>query len=190
MKLNKKLLGTGFAAMMLLSIAGGASAATPVDTNDLDLNIQTGGFMLDVSDIEAFDNIVLKPNMPDAFKTSFTGPQVVTDLTGTGDGWNLTVEASPFTDADQNVLLGTALSLDGVSTVTGYGRNAEVILTPGTRAIDAGPVLVASAGEDAGMGEFNLNYADDALSLNIDPTRAKVGNYSSTLSWTLTNAPA
>lgn len=190
MKLNKKLMGTGLAAIMMLSVAGGASAATPTKDNKVDLNIQTGGFHLNVSDINAFDNIVLKPDMPDAYKTSFAGPQVVTDLTGTGDGWNLTVEASKFVDGLGAELKGTALSLDQLKDSTGYGQNSEVVIKQGTQAIDAGPVLVASANRDTGMGEFNLNYDTNALSLNIDPTKAKVGNYKSTLTWTLTNAPA
>lgn len=199
MSLKKKLLTTGLVAVMSLGFATGALASPNdvVKTNDIDLTIKSadigvGGLDLITAEVVngGFGEIELDAN-PQTYHASFADKFTVIDLRGTHEGWSLTVEASEFDNGGLTLPKGS-LTLDGVNSIeqvgTGSGTLPNKRLTQ-TTVIDNGAVMVAEARAGSGMGVFDLSFDNNALGLTIDPTTAIVGNYSSTLTWTLHATP-
>jgi hypothetical protein len=115
----------------------------------------------------------------------------VTDATGTGNGWNVVVKATQFTDSVNNVTLPTG-SLDiALPTVTAQTGASDVstITTSSGKVDNATGVKVLSAALNGGMGEYDVTYATNALTLTLLPKDVKAGTYTSTISVTLTTGP-
>src|SRR5690625_4320945 len=89
------------------------------------------------------------------------------------------------------------LSLDPVSDIkrVGTGQGALPVKSmDSNKIIDDGTVAVIKANAGGGMGVFDFEFPENALSIVIDPTTAKVLNgnnatYTSTLTWDLVQAP-
>lgn len=179
-------------------------------TDTTDLSLIGGDLSVSVPTISRFGNIVLK-TQPKTYLASFASPINVRDLTGTQQGWRLDVSAQPFTvvTPEGGFAPGTSafklpngsLSLTPLTKIervgTGQGELPVNNLSSQT-ILDDGPVTVASAAPGTGMGEFNLTFPIDALSLTVDATTARtdIVNYSkdltpyeSTLTWNLVSAP-
>lgn len=199
MNFKKKLLTTGLVAMMSLGFASGALASTGdvTKTNDVNLsiksaNIGVGGLDLITSPVQngGFGEIELEAN-PKTHYTSFEHDFTVKDLRGTHEGWSLTVEASQFDNGSHKLPKGS-LTLDGVKSIdrvgTGTGELPEKRLDK-TTVIDDGSVMVTNAKKGTGMGVFDVKFDEDALGLTVDATTAKVGTYTSTLTWNLHSTP-
>lgn len=200
MELKKKLLTTGLVAVMSLGFASGALAnegGNVVKTNDVELtiksaNVGVGGLDLITSPVVngGFGEIELEAD-PKTHYTGFEDDFTVKDLRGTHEGWKLTVEASQFDSGDYRLPKGS-LTLDSVANIERVGEGSSampVVELNRTTIIDDGAIEVASAEEGTGMGVFNISFNEDALGLTIDSTTAKVGNYNSTLTWTLHATP-
>lgn len=157
-------------------------------TNQQDVNIEIlgDGLSLETSPIQSFGNIALKGE-PKTHKTSFESPIKIKDLRGTHEGWTLSVQASQFTNEKGYKLPKGSMTLDGVKTVNGESE-INVHLNQ-TTIIDDGSVIVAHANEGQGMGAVELIFNDDAIGLTIDPATAKLGTYTSTITWTLQATP-
>jgi len=185
---KKKIFSVGLIAMISLSITTGVFADTK--TNDVDINVQAGEFSLTTSSIESFGNITLLAT-PQTYNTSFQNGFTVKDLRGSQAGWRLDVEASPFTSG-ANTLPKGSLTLDPIFEINRVGTGSGNPPTKSTTTnvvIDDGKIEIARAGAGEGMGVFEITFPNDALSLVVDATTAKVGTYESTLTWTLVTAP-
>lgn len=189
----KKIFTIGLALIVSLTMATGAFAETK--TNDVDITIESGEFSLATSDIESFGTVELL-STPETYKTSFENKFTVKDLRGTQSGWRVDVSASQFSDGTNALPKGT-LSLEPVSNIERVGTG-EGELPVGSMdsnlIIDDGVVTVITAEEGSGMGVFDFEFPENALSVVIDPTTAKVLNgsdatYTSTLTWNLVQAP-
>jgi hypothetical protein len=113
----------------------------------------------------------------------------VTDATGSGNGWNLTIAGTQFSTggASPHTLATTALSITGVtaaasgtSTVTAPTNNTTYPLTVGSTA-----TKFFNAAASTGMGAFDLTTSH---SLTI-PASTFAGSYSSTLTVSLVAGP-
>lgn len=153
---------------------------------DVNIEILGDGLSLETSPIQSFGNIALKGE-PKTYKTSFESPIKIKDLRGTHEGWTLSVQASQFTNEKGYKLPKGSMTLDGVKTVNGESE-INVHLNQ-TTVIDDGSVIVAHANEGQGMGAVELIFNDDAIGLTIDPATAKLGTYTSTITWTLQATP-
>lgn len=193
--LTKKLLAVGVFAFANLGMVSHVSAAETTKTNNVDVTINSGEFSLATSPITTFGQIELKAT-PQTYKTSFNDKFTVKDLRGTQAGWRVDVQATPFNDGVNTLPKGT-LSLQPVSSITrvGTGQGASPVNAMTTNAvIDDGAVTVVKASAGSGMGVFDFSFPQDALSIVVDPTTAKVANgenavYTSTLTWDLVQAP-
>lgn len=120
----------------------------------------------------------------------------VTDATGSGDGWKLTVQATQFAEHNGNdyveggkTLAENSLSL-GALTATADGTTSPVPTMTAAGSIDNsdGAVKFASAAVDEGMGKYEISGGTDKLSLSI-PASAYAKTYRSTLTVTLATTP-
>lgn len=121
-------------------------------------------------------------------------PFSVVDARGSGGGWTLTVQATPFREWDGsayvaggNTLPHGSLRLDGLS-VTAEGTDADLprVFT-GPTVVDGETVTVATAGAGAGMGLFAF-ASTGPLRVSI-PANVPAGVYRSELSLSVTAGP-
>lgn len=113
----------------------------------------------------------------------------VSDLTGTGAGWQVTIEASQFKNVDTGNTLAPGSLQMAKSTVmakAGVTSPAPSILPSGSSVIDDGPIQIASAAADTGMGTYDFDPAGLTLSL---PGDVKADTYTSVISLTLAVGP-
>lgn len=120
----------------------------------------------------------------------------VTDRRGTGEGWNVTAQASSFTSEGEETLPGSVLSFlngEAVSTSTSAAPtpNPSVVLNAGGSAVN-----VVTAGEDEGLGSWITRWfpttgdtTNDNVMLEVPAGAATAGDHTAVITWTLTAAP-
>jgi hypothetical protein len=139
--------------------------------------------------------------------SSITSPITITDAakaTGTdvsaftvsdwrSDGsnkWRVDVSATPLTMKGSSYKLpGGSLQLNalsGISRLEGSGANPRKGFT-GKKAIDGGKVSLVQG--NGSRGAYKLSFPSKALEFVVDPTTAKPGSYSTTVTWELVQAP-
>lgn len=128
-----------------------------------------------------------------------TNPFVqVTDKRGTGAGWTLKLTATKFKNADDTLeLRGTTLSIGNINVQAVDSENLSTAPTAASgvsfAATDTGSKVLMTAAQNGGMGSWKGKFktADDSansVTLYI-PAGNKTGQYTSTLTWSLSNAP-
>lgn len=111
----------------------------------------------------------------------------VTDFRGTGAGWQVTAQASPFVSGDDDLVLGSLTMTKPVVAANGTTSGLPTVVDQATFTLDAvSPVRIASAAVDSGMGKYDFGETDLALSL---PADVYAGTYTSTLTFTAATAP-
>lgn len=125
--------------------------------------------------------------------TAITGGLQVANP-GEPTGWSVSVADSPFTAGTGGATLKNAqLSVADSSTTPVKADDADNVSTlptfTGTTPISSAPVTVLNAAAGAGVGSFTASYEPTDASLAV-PAGNIGGSYSSTLTWTLANAPA
>lgn len=121
---------------------------------------------------------------------------VITDATGSGDGWHVVVSASQLQDAAGHQLPKGSLQLlapDKV-TVTGGTTSPKPTVKSGPWLIDNGSYSVLSAAKNQGMGKYTVAFPTNALNLTLNPASVFVGSggsstYTSTITWTVVTGP-
>lgn len=122
----------------------------------------------------------------------------VTDVRGTGTGWELRATLGVFTQVDKT-LPGAFLTLTGgeaVSATVGVAAPtpAQNIILQADGETDE---LIFSAARDTGMGTWLCRWypspqgagKNDNVTLTIPASVAQLGSYTSTVTWSLINAP-
>ena len=199
------------AALVGLVLAGGliatgqtAAFAAPAATTNVSTDLAGGalsiavaqqslayGFTLDGQDQSQADAVGLEPS----------------DLTGTGDGWSVTVSSTPLESASGQVVpstwslglngstsspsatAGLSASDDGSGTYTLPSGNTATypVAVPGVHgSTNPTPATVYTAAAGSGMGSFSVP-ADLWLSA---PANASSGTYTATLTWTISQGPS
>lgn len=182
------------------------------DTQSHDVTAIVGGgdLTLWIPEIITFGQIKLG-SQPKIVNTSFDDMFNIKDSRGSGEGWRLDVTASRFTEVtpgtgfqsgtSANILPIGSLTLSPLSSIVRVGAGTGALPTSkllSPTIIDDGPITVSGANIGEGMGEFNLTFGVNALSLAVDPATAKIDKvnypsgdtpYASTLTWTLVSAP-
>lgn len=109
---------------------------------------------------------------------------------GKNTGWNVTVKGTKFVAPDGTTeLKGALLTLNGIVNPADEGNQSNA---PTTSSVDVSdqeaPIFTAAA--NAGLGTWLNTYTagDNSGNLHI-PAGNTAGNYTSTLTWTLTDAP-
>ena len=149
------------------------------------------GFTLDGQDQSQADAVGLEPS----------------DLTGTGDGWAVTVSSTPLDSASGQAVPSTwGLGLNGSSTspsaTTGLSASGDgsgtytlpsantatyPLSVPGVHgSTNPTPATVYTAAAGSGMGSFSI----PAYLWLSAPANASSGTYSATLTWTISQGPS
>lgn len=188
-----------------------------LSVDDVHIGLRTGGLSLSVSDILDFQTIKIESDM----KTHYTkfdvttradaaiGDVRVTDSRGLGEGWHVTLSATPFTEVQPDgkvdgleLPLGSFTFDPASATVAHVGTalTSNPLPTIGVStptAIDAGEITVLSAVQ--GEGDFEMNFTDNVFGLTIDATTAQVNMdnyangytpYQSTVTWSIVSDPS
>lgn len=121
------------------------------------------------------------------------GTLSVMDLTGTGNGWNVTVAATQFSNGT-NTMPMNSLKLLGVQSITPNGTTSPspTIVGAGNYTLDNGSAnKILSASSNQGMGRYNVDFLPNAMKFTIDTNLVKTSAspYSSTITWTMVTGP-
>ena len=147
-----------------VTVTGGTLSITdPTVTNFAGRNI-TGVAQTTTADLDAF---------------------TVSDLRGTGAGWNVTAQATQF-DGGVNDLGTGSLTMSAPTVASPETESADPTIVGGPYTIDGGAVEIASAAANAGMGVYNFGATTFTLSL---PADVYAGTYTSTVTISVQSAP-
>ncbi|MDQ2714442.1 MAG: WxL domain-containing protein [Chloroflexota bacterium] len=125
---------------------------------------------------------------------TYTMPITLTDLTGTGAGWNLTITSTQFTTTTPiHTLATTASSITGVTSVhSGAGAYTDPTnnITYGPLAVPAAATAPAAvklfnATANTGMGTFTVT---PTVAITI-PANTYAGSYTSTVTLAVASGP-
>jgi len=150
-------------------------------------NVTVTGGVLSITDPVVGDFTAVTLNGAAQTTTAAVDAFSVNDATGTGAGWNVTVQASPLTEYDSALNAGAggyvtggrtlalnSLSLPASTVASPNTTSPDPAITAGTYTIDAASaVKVASAAANEGMGEYDFSAATLTLSLPASVYAAK-----------------
>jgi len=182
-KMKKVTILLIFAGLLTMNVA---YASDPAPTAEV-----TGGSLtIDDLVIANFATVTLDG-------TTQTTPAVVTsrtltDSTGSGDGWNVSLKATQFQQgADGKILPDNSLALGTVSItekegITGSTAVTNIAIHGGTIDNTVGVVILNTPANE-GMGTYTVSMAD--MTLTLLPATTYAGIYTSTVTTTLTSGP-
>jgi len=187
---HRKRLVAVVAALGTLGLAGAAHAATDPTS------ITIAGGTLDYTTPLTAGNFpgVTLDGTPKVV-TAAVAPYVVTDSRGGAAGWNLTIQASQFTNAGSDTLPAGSLAMvlppvptkDVLANPLGLPPTVQATLDP----LDGGSaqkIVSAAATALVGGGAWTFTPLPAALVLTV-PGTAPPGTYSSTITTTLSTGP-
>lgn len=194
-KMFKASVGISALAFMMFS---STAYAAPTDTTVAEVSIQSGQLSLTAP----APNVTFSPITVDGNthvrNVGFSNPLIVEDLTGTGAGWNVTVQASQFVETNGTAGLDlptNSLRLQSPVSISPSAQ-APAITGPAPWTIDGGAVKILSAVVNDGMGTYNINFsAANALQLSVDTSgpvvdvAANPTVYESTITWQVSTGP-
>lgn len=113
----------------------------------------------------------------------------VTDKRGEEEGWTLQISQTPFKDVedDTKVLKGTKLILP-LGVLETVGVNVSKAPVANSVEVTESPSILMSATAGSGAGTWVNTFDKDEIKLTI-PAGNKNGEYMSTVTWSLTDAP-
>lgn len=195
----KKRLNLGFlsiAILFLFPIIGqaktiqgdnGTSTATVALTQDTSASITLNS----VPDFD-FGTSMINSDGNDLLAQSITDPLSVTNP-GLSSGWTVTVSSAGFKATDNNSVLKATLKLSqatitpsNTSNVSAKPTTSDVILDPQN---GANNTSIAKATPGTGIGTWNFTYSTANTELLI-PAGSIPGNYSTDLTWTISELPS
>lgn len=159
------------AALTVATFALGTSTASAADTTDV--TVTGGSLTITNPTVDNFTGVTLNGSAQTT--TAALASFSVSDLRGTGTGWNVTVGASQFTEVNLNgtavtsprTLALNSLTMTAPTVASPDTTSGDPTMTAGTYTIDGGTsVKIASAAVDAGMGTYNFTNGT-ALSLAL-----------------------
>lgn len=192
--MKKMLLGLMLSATLL----GGTAVTANADTTGTPENTQgtvefTGGDLtLDATTAGLnFGKNPISNKTEDYANINEDAAVTVTDLRGTGDGWNLSVtQGAQFAIKDKSTqdLKGAVLTLNGAMTSDSENKptlNSSVALTPGTSS-----ALMSAESGGYGLGTSKVVYATSNLEVPNTASKLVGTAYETTLTWNLGATPA
>ena len=195
-RITKMALAAMIFAITLLAFTLPLSAhAEPVadDETQAIVTFEAGSLTIGSAPILNFGTNNISSAVDTIEATTVSEPVQVSDLRGSGEGWNLNVSLSPFihSDGTTETLQGASIQIDK-STVS--GANETVGNTPTVPAdleITADntetPVFIAETGH--GMGVWEIEWEATDVDLIVYPGTAHIGTNTATLTWSLQTAP-
>lgn len=195
MKNKFKLLS--LSALLTLGLTNTAYAASSGATPS-QISLQSGSLSITAPATTVNLGSITVDSTIKSVSTSLSNMTVV-DNRGTGEGWNITVSASQFTQTSGVTPLKlptNTLKLNGTNTITQtVGTSGGPTVTTAPWTIDTGAIKVLSAAANKGMGTFTITFPASAISLNVDTAQKVVDPannptvYASTLTWVVSTGP-
>ena len=188
MKLSKKVMVVGAVTALVGLVVPAAHAADPTD-----VTVTGGSLSITSPTVANFSAVTL--NGTAQTTTAAMDAFSVSDLRGTGAGWNTTVQATPFAQHNGTIYVasGKTLAQNSLSmpapTVAANGTTSAVpTITAGPYSIDgAAAVKFASAATNAGMGIYDFTQGG-LLTLSI-PSTAYATTYRSDVTVSVVTGP-
>lgn len=140
-----------------------------------------GILSVSLASIKSFNQLVLSAETKE-ITTGFTSPLQFEDSTNSASGWNVTIQATAFSQIGGKGLSFPSGSLSlkkptDILALNGTTSPEPAVVNEGPWIIDNGSsVKILSANTNEGMGEFSVSFPDDAFSLNIPSDRELVDN--------------
>ncbi|MDT6951923.1 WxL domain-containing protein [Companilactobacillus alimentarius] len=207
-KMLRNSLMLGAAILGISSVGGIAQAATtptttpttstttttPSTTSTATADITPGQITINSGPSFLFGTVKGSANDTMYTSMSTTGNVSVSDA-ASGTGYTVSVTASPFTTSGANptTLKNAQLLLDDNETDPVKSVDSDNVSTPPTMIANAilssDPVDILSAPAGTGVGAYTASYGNGDAELKV-PAGNIGGSYSSTLNWTLSNAPS
>lgn len=115
------------------------------------------------------------------------GTFTVTDARGSGEGWDIYVEATQFTTGElegaKTLPLNSLTLKKAEVTPLAGSSNISTFTISDSSTIDngTGGYKILSANQNGGMGKFDISFPEKALVLTLNPKDVKAGTYTSTI---------
>jgi len=202
MKMGRTQLVSSLAAVGLLAGSAAMATATGITTN---LTVSPGASTIQAT-LPSSLNFSSAAVTLDGDQKTLTSDGVsfgISDVRGTGAGWQLQVQASPFSctngptnancpaagDTISGSVLATAPTVTCAATQVSYCSGRAAVSTVSKVSTDttvtgSGGATIAWAAADAGMGKFSLS---DNLKIVL-PAQAYAAQYTSVLTVTVSEA--
>lgn len=114
----------------------------------------------------------------------------VTDKRGDEAGWNVQISQTEFIDVtDKDKILKGAKLVLPVGKLTTGGTNVSFAPTANSVEVNDTPAVLLNAEKDTGAGTWTDVFNKDEIELTV-PAGNKTGEYMSTVTWALMDAPA
>ncbi|CAM5194547.1 hypothetical protein UACE39S_02269 [Ureibacillus acetophenoni] len=179
----KKILATvSTLAIMGAAVVGGNAAFAAEST------ITGGTLSMEQPTIGNFNAVTLNGLVQST--TATVGSFKIVDPSGTGDGWNVVMKATPLQHATlvDEVLPENSLTIGEPTLTAAEGADDVLTIAKKGGAIDnTNGVKVLSAAVNGGMGTYTVG--ENTLTLDLQPKDVKAGKYSSTITVTITTGP-
>lgn len=184
-----------------IHLVGDDTAPTPVDPNETitpEDGKETGSngpLSIDYVPNFLFGDVTIGSTTVTAMDTNSNPFIQVSDKRGTGEGWTLKLAATPFKNEEKGTqLAGTTLTIGSINAQATDGNNPSAAPTVQSQAygtIETDGKIIMKAAKDAGMGKWKGKFKtgnDNTVQLTV-PSGNKAGDYTSVLTWTLSDAP-
>ena len=120
----------------------------------------------------------------------------VTDRRGTGEGWNVTAQASGFTSSGNETLPGAVLTFANGTVISTSTSPAPTTTDPVVLNTGGEAANVVTAAEDEGLGSWITRWfpagagdTNDSVTLQVPGGSATTGDHTAVITWTLTAGP-
>lgn len=178
-------------SLVILGVKAGTSNTVVIG------GIQSGSKNIEsVPVISDFPPVTEIKDKPIKITTGLSGPLIVSDFTGLGDGWRLGVWASQFTEQDKNngatLPKGSLVLSFPKNIVTNVGISAPTLNADQPWVLDGDmPITIMKTEKDKGAGGYELEFPEDALHLTLNPgtTSKDPTKYKTTITWMLIAGP-
>ncbi|MBC1403149.1 WxL domain-containing protein [Listeria booriae] len=186
-----------------ITLSGGSTTPTPIDSGetinseDGEVTGNSGPLSIDYVPNFIFGDVSIGGGTTKVVDQNSNPFVQVSDHRGTGAGWSLKLAATPFinNDVEGEELLGTEITLKNMipeavdaNNVSGAPTTNEQ--TFGTSDMSSKVIMNAKGSDGMGSwkGKFQTLEGENSVELTI-PTGNKMGSYTSTLTWSLSDAP-
>lgn len=192
----KKTIGTLIAGVSLFAVLPLAAQAADTDTQKdttAEINLTQDETAKEIT-LEKAPTINLGEHVNDIASATYKA-DTVSDLVevknpGNTSGWHVGVSATAFqTSAKTSTLRGAALTFEKGNVTAVDTSNASKAPTATGVTLNTDSQAILSADAEEGIGIFRMSHTEDQVSLAV-PAGNSAGSYSSTLTWTLNNAPS
>lgn len=196
---KRAVLSLVAALVMMVSAAGAALASDPTASTNVSLTITPGSqFSIAITGSNNFPNAPYSLTGPANWTNSAYYNVQVTDLRGTGDGWNVNASASAFTPVVTGAKLQNAnnycngnWSGPQICYTAGSILNGVAVVA-GSPDIVAAPALILKADPGSAPGPLpngtGVFTTQEVVYYNNFPAGLQAGTYTSTITLTLSSA--